>query len=297
MMPHTKRIIDLVAEQSGSSSDSITLATAFSSDLGFDGLDLVEVIIAAEESFGVEIPDLDAEQIETVGELALVIKYASNKSLGKPLFYFKTHRRTPVPESVGNCMKFSVHYLGIGGLSYLAISGGGFTTDAMKSIPLILGCGILGLTLVTIYVAKFFNPRQGALRKMHSKNKPASISINISGGQVGNLNLGSIVGNIDVKLKSIVDQGGDKIGNALKELTEQVVQSATIENEQKKEILEQLDELASQAAAPVEERKSGVVKSVLTALNDALGGIEKVGELWDKYKDLFFGAFGIEASG
>ena len=61
-----ERVIDIVAEQLGVSKDQITRDTSFVNDLGADSLDTVELVMALEEEFGIEIPDEEAEKIATV---------------------------------------------------------------------------------------------------------------------------------------------------------------------------------------------------------------------------------------
>ncbi len=54
--------------------DSITTETTFIDDLGADSLDIVELIMALEEEFDMEIPDSDAEKVVTVGDVVEYIK-------------------------------------------------------------------------------------------------------------------------------------------------------------------------------------------------------------------------------
>ena len=61
-----ERIIKIVAEQLGSGEDEITNESSFIDDLGADSLDTVELVMALEEEFDIEIPDDDAENIATV---------------------------------------------------------------------------------------------------------------------------------------------------------------------------------------------------------------------------------------
>jgi acyl carrier protein len=62
------RLRKIVAEQLGADETSIVPSANFTDDLNADSLDLVELIMALEEEFGIEIPDDDAENIRTVGD-------------------------------------------------------------------------------------------------------------------------------------------------------------------------------------------------------------------------------------
>ena len=63
-----EKIKEIMAEQLEVDLDSITPDTSFINDLEADSLDIVEMIMAIEEEFDIEIPDEDAEKISTVGE-------------------------------------------------------------------------------------------------------------------------------------------------------------------------------------------------------------------------------------
>ena len=63
-----ERVIDLIVEQLGVSRDQVKPKASFVDDLGADSLDTVELVMAFEEEFGLDIPDEDAEKITTVSE-------------------------------------------------------------------------------------------------------------------------------------------------------------------------------------------------------------------------------------
>lgn len=63
------RICSIISEQLGISEDEITQDSSFVEDLGADSLDMVEVVMAIEEEFGVELPDVAVEEMETVKQL------------------------------------------------------------------------------------------------------------------------------------------------------------------------------------------------------------------------------------
>ena len=64
-----RRVIEIIVEQLGVSEEEVTLEASFIEDLGADSLDLVELIMAMEEEFGIEISDEDAEKIQTVQDV------------------------------------------------------------------------------------------------------------------------------------------------------------------------------------------------------------------------------------
>ena len=67
-------MIKIIAEHLGLDESKIQLSSNFIDDLGADSLDLVELVMAMEEEFGVEISDNDAENIVTVEDLATYLK-------------------------------------------------------------------------------------------------------------------------------------------------------------------------------------------------------------------------------
>ena len=68
------RVADIVCEQMGTSRDKIHDKTSFINDLGADSLDTVELVMEFEDEFEINIPDDDAEKIQTVGDAITYIK-------------------------------------------------------------------------------------------------------------------------------------------------------------------------------------------------------------------------------
>ncbi|MBP1712785.1 MAG: acyl carrier protein [Deltaproteobacteria bacterium] len=68
-----RRVIEIIVEQLGVSEEEVTMEASFIEDLGADSLDLVELIMAMEEEFGIEISDEDAEKIQTVQDVVTYI--------------------------------------------------------------------------------------------------------------------------------------------------------------------------------------------------------------------------------
>ena len=70
-----ERVKEVIGEQLGIEDlDTITMETTFIDDLGADSLDIVELIMALEEEFDMEIPEAEAEKISAVGDVAEYIK-------------------------------------------------------------------------------------------------------------------------------------------------------------------------------------------------------------------------------
>lgn len=70
-----EKVKEVISEQLGiDDTDTITTETTFIDDLGADSLDIVELIMALEEEFDMEIPDADAEKVVTVGDVVEYIK-------------------------------------------------------------------------------------------------------------------------------------------------------------------------------------------------------------------------------
>jgi acyl carrier protein len=61
-----ERVRDLIVEQLGVNADQVVNAASFVDDLGADSLDTVELVMAFEEEFGLDIPDEDAEKMISV---------------------------------------------------------------------------------------------------------------------------------------------------------------------------------------------------------------------------------------
>ncbi len=64
-----EKVRDIVVEQLGVEADEVQIESTFIDDLGADSLDIVELIMAFEEEFNIEIPDESAEKIKTVQDV------------------------------------------------------------------------------------------------------------------------------------------------------------------------------------------------------------------------------------
>ncbi len=72
-----EKVRSIIAEQLGVKPEEVTPQASFIDDLGADSLDTVELVMALEEEFGIEIPDEEAEKLATVGD---AVKYIEEKA-------------------------------------------------------------------------------------------------------------------------------------------------------------------------------------------------------------------------
>jgi acyl carrier protein len=69
-----KKVISIIVDQLGVDDDEVTPAAQFDDDLGADSLDMVEIVMALEDEFDIEIPDDNAERCETVEQAVTVVE-------------------------------------------------------------------------------------------------------------------------------------------------------------------------------------------------------------------------------
>ena len=74
-----QRVKEIIVEQLGVNADQVTPDAKFIEDLGADSLDTVELIMALEEEFSIEVPDEEAEKLVSVGDVTRYIEENSKK--------------------------------------------------------------------------------------------------------------------------------------------------------------------------------------------------------------------------
>ena len=72
------KVKEIIINELGVEPEKVTLEASFVEDLGADSLDTVELVMAFEEEFGIEIPDEDAEGLQTVGD---AVRYLQEKGI------------------------------------------------------------------------------------------------------------------------------------------------------------------------------------------------------------------------
>ncbi len=74
------KIREIIVEQLGVTAEEVVPEASFIDDLGADSLDIVELVMAIEEEFGLEIPDEDAERMQSIGD---AINYVEERTAGR----------------------------------------------------------------------------------------------------------------------------------------------------------------------------------------------------------------------
>jgi acyl carrier protein len=80
-----QKVKDIIVEQLGVDPEQVTPEASFVDDLGADSLDTVELVMALEEEFNLEIPDEEAEKIATVGDAITYIEKGLAKAENAPV--------------------------------------------------------------------------------------------------------------------------------------------------------------------------------------------------------------------
>lgn len=122
-----------------------------------------------------------------------------------------------------------------------------------------------------------------------------AITLNINRSNVGVLNLGAVLGRIEVHLNQLdtsVPQLAE-VQQALKALTEGVAGDAVLSDQQKQELLQALDSLAEAANQPEPKRPSGLVRPALRGISETIGMSAALTTLWDVWSQPLAQFFGI----
>ncbi|MGA2001286.1 MAG: hypothetical protein ABSG52_14950 [Terriglobales bacterium] len=114
---------------------------------------------------------------------------------------------------------------------------------------------------------------------------PNTVQINITGGNVANLNLGKQVGTINATIQAFAnaDDTHQELAKALKELTEAVMTDGKLSDGQKKEATEVLAGIAEQAQATPENRSLGTLKAMVAGFPTVIAAAEQVTKLWESW--------------
>lgn len=126
-------------------------------------------------------------------------------------------------------------------------------------------------------------------------NMPTGPVLNISNSQIANANFGNQIGTITSSLQVVSsrDSDGAEFADALRQLTEGVVNSKELNDQQKGELLQGLSYLGKQAEESPEKRHSGILKPVLRSIPDMLSVAASLTELWHSVGPQILRFFGL----
>ena len=120
---------------------------------------------------------------------------------------------------------------------------------------------------------------------MERPGMPEKSNVNIYGGTFGNLNFGEQIGVINASATAIAhaNPDGAEFAEAIKSLSRAVAETNDLLDEQKKEALEVIEQIGSQAELPPQKRKPGVFKSALTYLPMILSASTATIKFWAEF--------------
>lgn len=116
-------------------------------------------------------------------------------------------------------------------------------------------------------------------------------NIKVDNSVVGSINTGNVRA-IDVNLTYLYGAGNDKARDALKALTEAVLNDASISDAQKNELIDQITFLSEQTVAGAKERKPGLIKATFNALTEASRTVSSVAGAWQVAEPILRSLFG-----
>jgi hypothetical protein len=117
-------------------------------------------------------------------------------------------------------------------------------------------------------------------------------NIKVDNSVVGAINTGNVQA-IDVSLTVLQQSGNDKASDALKQLTEAILQDKTLDQATKHEMVEQVAYLSEQAIAAAKDRKPSVIKATLGALAQAAGTVTAIATAWNAAEPILKSVFGL----
>ena len=117
-------------------------------------------------------------------------------------------------------------------------------------------------------------------------------TVTVTGGTVGAINFGN-VHDIQVNLQALTQNGEIGIADAMASLTNSILDANEIAEAEKNELLEQISFLSAQASAPPAERKQGMIKTLVSAVNIGAGAVSSVATAWAAAEPLLKGHFGL----
>ena len=115
-------------------------------------------------------------------------------------------------------------------------------------------------------------------------------NIKVDNSRIGVLNTGNIE-TVDMSVTSLNQSGNAELGNAIKELTNAVVASEELQNDIKNQLIEILSVISSEATAPPERQRKGVINVLIKQLKNMLSVSTELTQLWSIWGPIIMAAF------
>jgi len=116
--------------------------------------------------------------------------------------------------------------------------------------------------------------------------------IKVSEGNVGVINTGTLF-NLDTSIQVMQNRGDKEIANAVKELTQAVLDSNEINNKLKEEIVEQLEFLVTEALASKDKQRKGLIKTIINNISQSIATFGALLTIWNSLEPLLQAYFGL----
>ena len=123
-------------------------------------------------------------------------------------------------------------------------------------------------------------PLEVGLGMHHKEDRPQVTTLNISHSTVANLNLGTVVGDLNSSIQSLAGAGQNELVQAIRQLSEAISGSSDLDDSSKKDLLEHLAPVSGEAAQRLEKRKMGLIKTSINALKSGLAVGTQLLALW-----------------
>lgn len=121
---------------------------------------------------------------------------------------------------------------------------------------------------------------------------PSRVNVTIN-APVGNINLGTLLGDVDAHATALADQGQGNVATALRALTDAVLKQGELRENDKQEAAEALSFLAEQGTIPPDRRKPGMIRSTFVRLQTVLSLTADLQQLWQAYGPALAAFFGM----
>jgi hypothetical protein len=119
-----------------------------------------------------------------------------------------------------------------------------------------------------------------ALGMHQPRSAGPGITITITGGTVGGVNLGSIIGDMNVAIDSVHQAGGETLAQAIKRVTEAIDNEASLNPDKRAEVIETLAAITQEAALPPQRRKWHLVRSLLAHAGTIILKVPQLVDAW-----------------